>query len=142
MRTRALIVVVAACLAVGGCASQESVEDGPARAMERLPRDVRMSAEAYIEAMHGVASILQKVTDTASAREAMPGLESRLVELTKQYRVLEGVDERKQADARYAMYRSLASAERRFESQVARVKGTPGVGNVLAPLLDKIPRWR
>jgi hypothetical protein len=142
MNIRALVAVMLGLAIAGGCASGTTVEDGPERAMQRLPAGVKAAAEGYVEALHGAATALAKVTDTASARAAMPGLEAQLVELTKEWRVLEGLDERKQADARYAMYRSLASADRRFDAQVSRVKGTPGVGSVLAPLLDKIPRWR
>jgi hypothetical protein len=143
MKIRVAVAVLGIMLAgLGACASRERPDDGPARAMTRLPKNTSAAAEGYIDALNGLATTLRGVTDSATARSALPALEGHLGRLTAHLRELEGAEERVQADARYAFYRTLASADRQFDGQVSRVKGTPGVGTILSPLLDKIPRWR
>lgn len=143
MRVRVLIIVAVAGLSGGGCATGGGSEpDGPARAMARLKAPVREAGEGYIAALEALTRELASVTDTAGARAAMPRVEGLLGDLGGHWRTLEDAGASARAEARYAFWRRLNAADAGFESQVNRIKGTPGVGPALGSLLDKVPRWR
>ena len=110
--------------------------------MARLREPVRVAAEGFVGAEEQLSRALAGVTDTASARGAMPRIEELLGKLGEHWRALEQAGPSARAEARYAFWERLARADRGFEEQVSRIKGTPGVGPVLSPLLDKVPRWR
>ena len=110
--------------------------------MARVPEPVRAAADGYIATLNDMTRTLAKVTDTDSARAAMPNIESQLQVLTTNIKTLDGAGPKARADARYAFFSRLAAANEGFASQSGRIKGTPGVGPVLGPLLDKVPRFR
>lgn len=138
------LCLAAATLAfLPGCASRHhSAPDGQARALERLKEPVRMAAEGYIASLNDLARVLSGVTDTARARESMPRLEGLLANLSDHWRTLDAAGPSTRAEARYAFWQALDAASQSFEAQVARIKGTPGVGSALSGLLDKVPRWK
>jgi hypothetical protein len=132
--------VLAGCASGGG--SRGSTADGPERARARLKEPVRNAAEGYIAATEDLARVLSGVTDTPGARQAMSRIEQLLANLGEHWRALDAAGGSARAEARYAYWARLDSADRALEAQVARIKGTPGVGSALSGLLDKVPRWR
>ena len=58
--------------------------------MARLSEPVRAAAEGYVDSIEGVSRVLAGVTDTASAKAAMPRIEALLGPLTEHWRTLEG----------------------------------------------------
>lgn len=132
-----VLVCAAACVLGLGCASE-----GGHRSSSSVPEAQRAAVNGYLNAVSDASKLLGSVTDTASARAAMPQLEQLIKSIDASFKQLgwAGSSDRDRVSGAYG--EQLRAANEAFAAQVNRIKGTAGLGSVLGPLLDKIQLFR
>lgn len=134
--------LLVASLALGACQSSGGSTNDPARAMARLPEPLRAAADGYISGISDLSRQLTSVTDTASARAAMPRIEGTITRASQSFDSLQAANPQARADISEAFGQRIRNVNDDFAAQVNRIKGTPGLGTTLGPLLDKVRIYR
>jgi hypothetical protein len=143
MNVRTAVISIAISLVpLAACQSSGGTANDPGRAMARLSDASRADADNYISAVSDLSRQLIAVTDTASARAAMPSIESAVSRISQSAAQLTVATPEAKADISTAFGRRISNVNESYAAQVDRIKGTPGIGSVLGPLLDKVRMYR
>lgn len=143
MKVGTLVLVVAAGLMPVACSSTSGGgARTPERAMSELPDATRQQVDGYLGALGGLVSVLAGVTDTPSASQSMPRLEEYLQKVTQHAKEINGLAPETRRRIGEAFGARFASWNDAYAAQVNRIKGTPGLGQKLGPLLDKVTLLR
>lgn len=140
-RTLAVMVFVA-LIPLEACQTSGGATSDPARAMARLPEPARAASDGYISGVSDLSKQLISVTDTASARAAMPGIERTIARICQSADQLQKASPQAKADIADAFGQRIRNVNESYAAQVDRIKGTPGIGTTLGPLLDKVRIYR
>lgn len=137
-----LVTLMLILVPLGACQSSGGSSPDPASSMARLPESTRSAADGYITAVSDLSKQLIAVTDTASARAAMPSIESAITRISQAASQLVAASAEAKSDVGIAFGRRIRNVNDSFAGQVDRIKGTPGIGTTLGPLLDKVRVYR